>query len=297
LRLPRACRRIIGLAGLGLALVLLQGCSAIKLAYNNLPDIGYWWIDSYIDMNDEQSPKVRDELIRLQQWHRSAELPKVIELLQKLQRLAPADTSAEVVCGLFADVRNRTDAVIAQAEPAAVALAMSITPSQITHLEAKYAKNNAEWRSSWGKGGPAERRERRLKSSVERAEQFYGTLGERQLAALRASIERSDFDPQLSFAERIRRQQDLIQTLRRVGTEAPSPRPTAAQATTLLRGYQERSTTSPNPAYRAYMDRATLDACRTIAQLHNATSPEQRERARQRLAAYERDARELAPQP
>lgn len=276
--------------------MLLQGCSAIKVAYNNLPELGYWWIDSYVDLNDAQSSKVRDELNRLQQWHRSAELPRVIEILQKLQKLAPADTSAETVCALFADVRNRSDAIIAQAEPAAVALAMSITPAQIAHLEAKYAKNNTEWRNEWAKGGAAERRERRMKSAIERAEQFYGTLEERQLNVLRASLERSDFDPEVNFAERRRRQQDLVQILRRVGAEAPSPRPTAAQTTMLLRGYLERSITSPNPAYRAYMDRATLDGCRTIAVLHNATTAEQRERARRRLAAYERDARELAPQ-
>ena len=210
--------------------------------------------------------------------------------------MAPTDASAEQVCGLFAEVRNRIDAVLAQAEPASAALAMSLSPAQIAHIEAKYHKANVEWREQWSKGSPAERVARRLKSSIERSEQFYGTLEERQIAVLRNSIAQSDFDPELSFAERVRRQQDLLQTLRQIGSAGPTPRPSAAQAAAVLRAYLERSINSPNPAYRAYADRAVLDSCKNMALLHNSTTAEQRERAVRRVAAYERDARELTAQ-
>jgi hypothetical protein len=43
----------------------LAGCSAIKLAYNQAPDLTYWWLDGYFDFNGQQSPKVRDELAKL----------------------------------------------------------------------------------------------------------------------------------------------------------------------------------------------------------------------------------------
>ena len=82
-----------------------------------------------MDFNESQTLKVRAELARLQQWHRTDELPKIIDLLQKAQRLAEADLAAGPVCALFAETRTRFDAVTAQAEPAAVALAMSLTPA------------------------------------------------------------------------------------------------------------------------------------------------------------------------
>ena len=65
-------KRIIGWLFAILALLLLQACSAIKLAYNNSPEFGYWWIDGYVDIQSEQTPKVRDELTRLLAWHRCA---------------------------------------------------------------------------------------------------------------------------------------------------------------------------------------------------------------------------------
>ena len=286
----------MGLLAAVAALGLLQACSAVKLAYNNVPELAYWWIDGYADLNEAQSIKVREELARLHQWHRANELPKVAELLQKTQQLATADVTAEQACGLFADVRLRFDAILARAEPATADIASGLGPAQIAHIEAKFDKINAEWREEWTAGTPAERQGRRLKSAVERAEQFYGSLEERQLAVLRNAIARSDFDPQLSFAERLRRQQDMLQTLRRASGLIGGARLNATQASAALRGYLERSLNSPNPVYRAYSEKSIQDSCRTIAQLHNSTTPEQRERAARRLNAYQRDALELAAQ-
>lgn len=293
-RLVVVWSRIIGLLLAILAPVLLQGCSAVKLAYNNAPELAYWWIDSYADLGEAQSLKVREELARLQQWHRATELPKIADLLQKTRQLAPADTTPEQVCALFAEARKRIDALLAQAEAPTVEVAMGLAPAQLLHVEARFAKTDAEWRDEWLAGSQAERHARRLKSSIERSEQFYGALEERQVAVLRASIQQSGFDPQLSYAERLRRHRDLLQTLRdSIGTPG-APRPTVAQVTGAWRATLARTLNSPHPAYKAYADQAITDSCRMFAQLHNSTTPEQRERAARRLAAYERDARELA---
>ena len=279
-----------------MGLCLLQSCSAIKLGYNNAPDLVYWWLDGYADLTEAQSLKLREELARLQLWHRGAELPKIAELLQKTQQLAAVNTTPEQVCGLFAQARLRMDAVIAQAEPAAVALAMGLSATQLSHLDNKFAKTNAAWRDDWIAGNPARRQAKRLKVAVERSEQFYGNLEERQVAVLRDFIASSDFDAEFSYTERLRRQQDLLQTLRLTSALSGEARPGVPQATAAVHAYLERSVHSPNLAYRAYLDQEIRDNCKAFAQLHNGTTPTQRERALRRLAAYERDARELAAQ-
>ncbi len=269
-------------------LTLLQGCSAIKLAYNNAPEFGYWWLDGYVDFNESQTLKVRAELARLQQWHRTDELPKIAGLLQKGQRLAEADMTGSAVCALFAETRARFDAATLQAEPTAVALAMSLTPEQIAHIDHKLTKVHDEYRNAWLKLTAAERFEKRFKSNVERSEQFYGKLEERQRTVLRAGLETSSFDVQASYTERLRRQQDFMQTLRQV-----SGKTSQAEVLKALRGYLDRSFYSPNPVYRAYGQRLTDESCALFAQIHNTTSPEQRTRAVRRLADYGRDALEL----
>jgi hypothetical protein len=285
--------RIIGLL---LCVVMLQACSAIKLGYNNAPDLVYWWLDGYADLTERQSLKARDDLARLQQWHRASELPKIAELLQTAQMMAPGNASADQVCGFFVDVRARIDAVVARAEPAAVTLAMGLSAAQLARIEAKFAKTNAAWRDDWMTGTLAKQQAQRLKSAVERSEQFYGNLEERQVAVLHDFIASSDFDAQISYAERLRRQQDLIQTLRLTSALSGEARPGVPQAAAALHAYLERAVSSPNPAYRAYLDKEIRDNCKAFAQLHNSTTPTQRERAVRRLAAYERDVRELASQ-
>ena len=55
-----------------LSLLLLQGCSAIKLGYQQLPTLSYWWLDSAISFNSEQS--LRAKLVQLAEEHRDLDV-------------------------------------------------------------------------------------------------------------------------------------------------------------------------------------------------------------------------------
>ena len=291
-----SCSRIIRLLLAASLLAVLGGCSAVKLAYNNLPDLGYWWVDGYADLNEVQSLQLRADLARLHEWHRSNELPRIADLLQQLQKMASADTTPEQVCRVYGELRSRFDAVVTQAEPGAVALAMRLGPAQLKHLEERFEKGNKEWRRTRGSADRAERLDKRLATEVDRAQEFYGTLGERQRKVLQDAIASSAFDPQRSYAERVRRQMDMLSTLRAIAPNNGAPGADPAQSLTAIRAYMERVSRSPDPLYRSQSEAAIAQNCQTYARLHNSASPEQRSRAVARLAAYERDARELATQ-
>lgn len=278
--------RIIGLLALCLA---LAACSSVRLGYNNLDEVAYWWLDGYVDFESTQSPRVRDDLDRLHQWHRRSELPRVQELLQRMERLVPGEVTAAQACELLDDARRRLVAVAERAEPAVVTLALSLTADQLKHLQERYARNNEEYRREWVRASPDERLEQRLERIVERSERVYGELQESQLAVLRQLLARSVFDPQRVLAERQRRQQDMLQTLRQM--QAPGLE--LARARELMRGYFERVQSSPDAAWRAHQEALTQEGCRMLAAGHNATTPQQREAAVQRLRGWQRDLREL----
>ncbi len=293
-RLPRCLARIIGSAIALAACLLLAACSSVKLAYNNSPTLAHWWLDRYVNLEDVQSADTRRALSQLQQWHRRTELPKLADMVQRLQQHALADTTPEQVCAVFVEARQRLDALVTHAEPAAATLAVSLQPHQLAHIATRFEKTNVEWREDWMEGGADKRLDKRMKTNRERSEDFYGRLKEPQVTVLRTALERSDFDPQLVYRERVRRQQDLLQVLRQSTPHAGSGAATADQATQALRGYVERTTRSPDAAYRAWSDKAIDDGCRTVAEVHNSTTREQRERAAGRLREYERHLRELA---
>jgi len=281
--------RIIGALALAAG---LAGCSTVKLGYNSLPEIAYWWLDGYVDFSEAQAPRVREDLARLQQWHREQELPRFIALLQKMEQAAPADVTPAQVCAFGDAIRERLALVAAQAEPALTTTAMGMTPGQLQHLERKYRGNNADYRKDWLDLAPAERRDKRFKQSLERSEMVYGRLDDAQRALLRRQQEQSAFDPQRNLVQRQRRQDDALQTLRRMA----APGVSQTQARELLRGYLQRAQEPPDAQARQEQEQLIEEACRNIAAIHNSATPAQRESAARRLRAWQRDLKELASQ-
>jgi len=288
----RYCLRIISLLAVIVLAALLQACSAVKIAYNQAPELGYWYMDGYFDFSEVQSLRVKEELGKLQAWHRQSQLPGYVDTLQKLQQQLRGDIDTAAACAIYEDAKRKLLAVSDRAEPTVVALAPTLQPAQFTHMEARFAKGNAEFRDDFLDGTPAKRRAKRLKQAISRAEMLYGSLDERQLAVLGQRIDQSRFDPQLAYAERVRRQQDALLTLRGLTAAQASPE----RVRSAMRSLFERSLNSPNPAYRDYFDKLTQDNCRTVAELHNSTTPVQRARAIETLSNYEQDLRALMAQ-
>jgi hypothetical protein len=269
---------------------LLSACSAIKLAYNQAPDLSYWWLDSYFDFNDQQTPIVRDELTKLHAWHRSSELPKTADLLAQAAQLAPGEISAGQACRMFEQGRALIDKLTEQALPSMALLVPTLTPEQIEHLKRKYAKNAEEFKREFVRGSAQEREAKRLKRSLDRSEMLYGKLEEAQIAALRQVLAQSAWDAEISTKERDRRQRELLELL----TQLSSAKASAASSQHALRLYFQRVWESPDPQYRAYAQRMTAQACQGFASLHASTTAAQRANAVKVLKSYETDLRSLA---
>ncbi|ROZ77761.1 DUF6279 family lipoprotein [Ramlibacter sp. WS9] len=279
--------RIIGLLALAAA---LAACSAIKLGYNNIDGLAYWWLDSYLDFTDEQEGRVREDLDRLHAWHRTSELPQFIALLQAMEQAAPTDVTAAQACNFITQAQQRLEVLSERAEPAVVTLVLGLTPEQLVHLERKYEKVNEEFRKDWIRPTASEIAEKRLDKFIERSEMIYGKLDDTQRAVLRRQLQQSTFDGKRVLAERQRRQRDTLQTLRKVaGQSIP-----LAEARALLRAYLDRQRLPADPGDRAFQQSLIDEACANAAALHNSTTAAQREAGARRLRAYQRDLRELS---
>jgi Family of unknown function (DUF6279) len=263
----------------------LAGCSAIKLAYNQAPDLTYWWLDGYFDFNGQQSPKVRDELAKLFAWHRANELPKTAALLSDAARLMPGEITAAQACRFYEQGRSLVDSVAAQALPTMAEMVPTFSSAQLEHLQRKFVKNNEEYTRDYLRSDDA----KRLKRSIERSESIYGKLGPEQIAVIQKVLANSGFDAQLSLKERKRRQQDTLDTLSNLIEVKATPQ--AAQQA--LRALTERAWNSPDPAFRAYAQKLTEQSCQNFALIHASTTATQRAKAVQTLRGYEQDLRTL----
>lgn len=284
-------------AGIIVALVAAVGlaaCSTIKLGYSTLPELGYWWLNGYVDFTEEQAPRVRAELARLHGWHRQQELPRFIDIVARMEQLAPGAVSSAQACEFVAEVQGRLNLVAEQALPAAASLAGTLSADQLRHLQGKYGKNNDKFRKEQIHATLSEQREKRYEQMLDRFETLYGRLGQAQRRVLRQAIEHSMYDPQRVLAERMRRQQDLVRTLARIGEAGAGAAPVDTAG--LLRAYVQRAQKSPDASYRAWQQDLLQENCRTFAAVHASTTTEQREHAVQRLRGYQRELRELSGQ-
>lgn len=282
--------RFAGIIVVLAATVVLAACGALKLGYKTLPEVAYWWLDGYVDFSDDQAPQVRTELARLHAWHRQQELPRLVEMLERMEKLAPGPVSAQQACQFIAEGQARLNVVADRAQAPVVALALSLEPEQLAQLQRKYRDNNDKFRREWIHQPLAQQREKRYEDALKRYEMIYGDLDGPQKRVLRQGIEHSIYEPQRVLAERMRRQQDLLQVLARVRELDAAP----AEAQALLRGYLERAQRSPDASHRAYQEELRQEHCRIFSAVHDSTTPAQRERAVRRLQAYQRDLRELA---
>ena len=290
-------RRIIGLALLALAGLVVSGCSMVRLTYDQAPNLLYWWIDGYVDVGGEQAPKLREGIDRWFAWHRRTQLPEYAALLVRAQREVGEPTSAPAVCAWQAEAERRLDAALEEAVPAAAELILALSPEQLSHIERRMAKATDEMRADFLQPDAAERRAASLKRSVERFEILYGRLDAAQRERLAALLATSSFDPERWLAERQLRQRDMLRTMTaasaagRAGADRNAAMPQAQAAVRLI---AERSTRSPRPEYRAYQLRLRQDNCALAASLHNSTTPAQRQVARAKLKGWEEDLRSLA---
>ncbi len=276
--------RIIG----ALLLLVLAGCSAVQTGYNNAPTLLYWWLDGYLDFDQEQSRSVRESLETLHAWHRREELPAYADLLKTLQQQAPGPVTPEQVCTQVAQVRVHLQRLAEQSAEGLARLVPTLQTAQLRHLDRQYEKHNRKWREEWLDGTPTELLERRVERTLERYEDFYGSLDAAQKTLLRQRTAASSFDARLAWAERLRRQQDALRVLQE---HRNGDRPAHVKAEMLA--LVQRSLEPPDAGPRAQFEGMLQEGCQTLAAVHNSTSETQRRRLVGRLQGYETALRAL----
>ncbi len=271
----------------------LGGCSALRLGYSNGPQLAWWWLDGYIDFSREQSPRARPALDRWFDWHRSTQLAAYATLLAQAQTQVMEPLNADAACRWQARGMQALEPAIRRAADDFAEFVPGLGAPQFKQLEERHAKNNATMREDYLQPSPQERQAATVKRTIERAEGVYGDLNEAQRRLLAAGLAASPFNAEVWLQERLRRQRDTMQTLRKLVAEKAG----RDERAVALRALAKRSEESPDPTYRDYQRRLADFNCGLVAQLHNSTTATQRQRARSTFKGWEEDLRWLVANP
>ena len=273
--------------------VILTGCSAVRLGYNNLPDIASWWLDSYIDFSDTQGPQAKAALQKLQTWHRKEELPAIAELLVQAQTLAPQNITPEQACKIWEGAQVRVESFIQESSRLAAPVVSQLSAKQFKHLEKEWASRNEDWKKQWVQGTPDSRIKKRLDLAAERFNSFYGDLNLEQRQVLKQQFLQSTWSPEASYQRRLKRQQEQLIALQAMSSEITKPAMPLPQVEKALQSLILQSVRPKDAGELSKQLQLEQQACQNLAQIHNTMSPAQRLKAQRKLKDYETDVREL----
>ena len=273
--------------------VILTGCSAVRLGYNNLPDIASWWLDSYIDFSDTQGPQAKAALQKLQTWHRKEELPAIAELLVQAQTLAPQNITPEQACKIWEGAQVRIESFIQESSRLAAPVVSQLSAKQFKHLEKEWATRNEDWKKQWVQGTPDSRIKKRVDLAAERFNSFYGDLNLEQRQVLKQQFLQSTWSPEASYQRRLKRQQEQLIALQAMSSEITKPAMPLPQVEKALQSLILQSVRPKDAGELSKQLQLEQQACQNLAQLHNTMSPAQRLKAQRKLKDYETDVREL----
>ena len=127
-----------------LCILLLTGCST-KFAYNNADWLVYWYLDDYIELNNQQEDMFDEMLANWQTWHRQNELPKYQSQLAMLASDIDNDTlTVERVAFHRDSAREHWVRAREHVANDIVTLAKTLNQEQVIYLFAALEKENVE---------------------------------------------------------------------------------------------------------------------------------------------------------
>lgn len=270
---------------IGVVALLLGACSAVRLGYENGPSLALWWLDGYLDLDRAQEARAKPLLAEWFAWHRTTQLPDYAQWLATWKQRAGGHVNGDEVCRWVEVVRERTVTALDRAVAPAAELLPSIEAAQWQQLEKRYAERLAEQRETHAQPDRETRLEAALERAITRGEEYYGPLNDAQKRLLAEAIVGQPMQAEDWLEARDRRQKELLQSLKQAQRE-----PDLARRAALLRESLNRYMRPGDERQARWQDYG----CDVTARLHNSTTPRQRQHLRERLGAWEEDARALA---
>ncbi len=268
-------------------LMLLGGCSMIRVGYGQLDTVAGWMAQDYFELEPAQRDVFNNRFQRLHQWHRREQLPEYARFFGEVRDRAQKGMRGEDVQWLVDGIKARFATIAARAAPDAVELLADLTPAQIEALRKRLDTNNRKFIREHRLDQPNAARklaqQRRLLSQIK---DWVGPLSSEQETRIIALIQPLPLNESLRHEDRLRRQKEFLALLEQRGNrEIFAPR---------MRDWLINWESGRSPELARGMTEAWRKRAEFYAAVDKLLTPEQRNHFTGRLQDYIKDFRELA---
>jgi len=178
-----------------LLLLYLAGCSSRVFLYNRLPMLLPWYLERYVDLDEEQEEQADLQIAELLAWHRREELPRYAFLVEQLQGRLGEPVDASAIAAAADDFEEAWFRLRDRALDELLQLGGSLDEGQVEDFIASLEKTQQRYRRKYLGRTDEEYREESADSLRDFLEDYLGRLGESQRAIVERAageLQRSD---------------------------------------------------------------------------------------------------------
>jgi len=273
--------KTIKLIAISLAsIVLLSGCSSLR--------IGYYYADWYIvnkidnlfDLNRSQEQRLDEVVDELHKWHQSEEVPRLIALLDQAQNKVREGVKKEDLEWLDAESNAMKIRILNQVADDVSELLTTLTDEQIDHLEMALVEHNEEEEEEYTmpiEEWESEQRDRILES----LNRWFGDLGAEQEKKLLAAYDVNRADHLRQHQQSIVFQEKFVTLLR--------GKPSAEELKNTLSRWILKPESIYSPEYAEFRTKQEAKQLHFILLLDKTINDSQRQHAVARLESFQYD--------
>lgn len=274
---------------------VLAACSLGRVGYDHGDTIVYWWLNGYVEFDNNERPWVRQRIDTLFAWHRHTQLKTYVPFFTAAQHQLDHNVTKAEVMADYDEINKAIDRVIEQAAPDMADLAIAMDADNMAALKRKFDATNRKFRKDYLDGDREERQEHRYKMVMEWAEYWFGDFSDEQEAAIRRASDARPLNNEMWVEDRTLRQQALLAMLDHIHRDKLNH----DAATALVRSYIANNFLARNeasPEMQAFFASSKDGLAQLSVTIINLATPKQRAHAKEKLQDWIDDFNTLSAQ-
>ncbi len=283
----RHLTRLTWLLAALIGLLLIAGCSMVRLGYSQADTIAAWTADEYFDFDSRQKDEFSSRFERLYEWHRYEQLPEYAAFIGAVKTRLHSGLRREDVLWFLEGLKTRYRLIASRGAGDAAEILATLTPPQLDALQRQWNKDNRKFiREFQLEDTPQEQQRALAKRMLSRIKDWTGSLSDEQEQKITALTNKLLLADRLRHEDRLRRQREFLRLLELRGNPG--------EFTSRLRHWLLNWEEGRSPEYERLYAPWLEQRVQFMVDVYSLLMPTQRAHLQHRLQNYIEDFQKLS---
>ena len=169
--------------------LLLVGCTTTTFIYNRIDFLLPWYLGSYVELTRDQKQYLDELLIPFFSWHRSEELPKYLEIINRTENILEEEIQSENIATIALSVEESWFRLEKEVLVRILPLASDLSDEQVQSFLKVMQKKGREYENKYLGRSKKEYRQDAYDKMLNNLQRFMGELSQQQLSLVKSYTE------------------------------------------------------------------------------------------------------------